>query len=192
MFERGFKSRCERLSLEYRKKLNILEHDPLPSLELATHLDIIVWKIEEVPGLRAETLKTLKEDDPNSWSAVTVNTSEKSAIILNSAHTKGRQASNLMHELSHKIMGHTPSPLGISNEGLLVQHSFDKKQEDEANWLAGTFLLPRPALVYIRNRNMEESIACRTYGVSQSMLRYRLSVTGVNYQFSQRKKNVPR
>jgi Zn-dependent peptidase ImmA (M78 family) len=62
----------------------------------------------------------------------------------------------------------------------------DRQQEDEANWLAGCLLLPRDALVLIRQRRLDLAQAAREYGTSMDMLNYRINVTGVDYQFKRR------
>jgi Zn-dependent peptidase ImmA (M78 family) len=66
-------------------------------------------------------------------------------------------------------------------------HSFDRVQEDEANWLAGCLLLPRDALVHIRRQGWTVLQAVRAFGVSADMVQYRINVTGVDVQLSRRR-----
>lgn len=68
----------------------------------------------------------------------------------------------------------------------IALRSFNKDAEDEATWLAGTLLLPRDALLYVRNLAMEDIEVCSTYGVSPALLRYRLDKTGVTFQLGGR------
>jgi Zn-dependent peptidase ImmA (M78 family) len=89
-----------------------------------------------------------------------------------------------MHELSHRTLEHGAKKVDASTEGIMLLSSYDKKQEDEADWLAGCLLLPRDALVRIRKENVELPDAARLYGVSLRMLNYRMAMTGVNRQFS--------
>ena len=91
-------------------------------------------------------------------------------------------ASDLTHEMAHVLAGHTPSRIDVSEDGLLLLNSFDRDQEDEANWLAGCLLLPREALMLIQRSGLSLEVACRRYGVSSAMMNYRLGVTGVNKQ----------
>lgn len=184
MFERGFKTWCEKLSLQKRRELSLRPSEPLDPQKLAANLGVHVWTINDIPGLSEETRKTLLEDDPGGWSAATICSGPKNLIILNPAHSAGRQASDLMHELAHHILGHRPSPAEVSTSGTLMLHSYDRKQEDEADWLASCLLLPREALVHIRRRSTDLTVAAKQYGVSQAMLKYRLDVSGVNYQFA--------
>ena len=110
---------------------------------------MVVWKIEEIPDIPPECVGTLLADG-ESWSAATVVEGNRHAIILNSAHSPARQNSDLMHELAHLIRAHTPARMDVSADGLLLLNTYDRKQEDEANWLAGCLLLPRATLIRSR------------------------------------------
>lgn len=72
----------------------------------------------------------------------------------------------------------------VSVEGLMLLKSYDKLQEEEADWLSGCLLLPREALIAIKKRKLQLAEAASTFGVSQRMLNYRLATTGVNRQFA--------
>lgn len=185
MFERGFKSWCEKRAVEIRKELGIKQHEKLDPAALALHMKVRVWAVDDVPGL-SDSSKDLLLKDPGAslWSAVTLFDGEKRLVILNSSHSAGRRSNDLMHELAHLILGHSPSSMERCEGGLALRSNCDKKQEQEADWLAACLLLPRPALVSIRRANHDLANAASLYGVSQAMLNYRLAVTGVNAQFS--------
>jgi len=182
VFERGFKAWCEHLSVRKRAELGITPSDPLDARALANNLDIKVWSIEDVVGLSSESKTILARE--GGWSAATICLGEKRLIILNSSHSIGRQASDLTHELSHLLLKHKPTKLDISEAGIMMMESYGQQQEEEADWLSGCLLLPRATLVHIRKRRLDESIAAKQYGVSLSMLKYRMGVTGVRYQFN--------
>jgi Zn-dependent peptidase ImmA (M78 family) len=192
MFRRGFKTWCESTAIQQRKALRLRPFDPLDPVALARQLGIRVWAVEQIPDLSASCLKVLVEDDADSWSALTLCDGSKRLIVSNSAHSRGRQASDLMHELAHILIGHTPAELGITEGGLLMLDSYDKQQEEEATWLTGCLLLPREAVIYIRRRELDEGAIERVYGVTPSMWRYRVGVTGVDKQLSsyRQKRNV--
>jgi Zn-dependent peptidase ImmA (M78 family) len=179
---RGFKSWCENVALQQRRELKLKASDPLDAWRLAGHLGVTVWTPEQVPGLGAGALETLLEADAGSWSAVTLSVDTRDLIILNSAHTGARPASNLMHELAHILIGHAPARVDVSENGLLVLSTYNRDQEAEATWLAGTLLLPREALMFIRQSGMTSERAMKTYGVSREMLDYRFRMTGVDLQ----------
>ena len=92
-----------------------------------------------------------------------------------------------MHELSHIVLGHELAEACILDDGSLVPGNFSQDQEDEADWLAGTLLLPRPALVSIRQRQLSDIDACRQYIVSKDMLNWRMRMTGVDYQMARQR-----
>lgn len=181
--QRGFKSRCEEYSVDVREELGLTPEAPLDPLAFAQHLGVLVWAPEEVPGVPLEHLDRLVRVDSGSWSAVTLQLPEGCVVIVNSAHSSRRQTSSIMHELSHLVLKHKPARVDVSEKEHLLLSSHDKNQEEEANWLAGTLLLPRPALVAIKRQGLSEETACRRYGVSTDMLRWRLAVTGVKAQF---------
>jgi Zn-dependent peptidase ImmA (M78 family) len=185
MFERGFKSWCERRAVETRKALCLKEHESLDPRALAERLGIDVWDPKCIPRLsqRANNL-LLKPPGNSTWSAVTLVEGDRTVIILNSSHSSGRQSNDLMHEIAHIELGHLPDIIEIGAQGIALRHNYNKQQEQEADWLAACLLLPRPALVRIKRARIELLEAAKSYGVSQAMLRYRLAITGVNAQFS--------
>jgi Zn-dependent peptidase ImmA (M78 family) len=85
---------------------------------------------------------------------------------LNSSHTGGRPASDLTHELAHKLCGHKPARIDVSEDGLLMLSTYDATQEEEAAWLCGCLLLPRDAVLSIRRRKLNLRKAATYYGVS--------------------------
>ena len=67
--------------------------------------------------------------------------------------------------------------------------TFDQKQEDESNCLAWALLLPREALFETRkNRQPLECIAA-AFGVTETLVQYRLRMTGIDVQLSRRRRS---
>jgi len=186
MFVRGFKTWCENTAVAYRRELMLKPVDPLEPRRLAKHLGIVVWNAEEVPGVPVDALQILLREDPWSWSAVTVRVENQSVVIVNSAHSEGRLANDVMHELAHVVLGHDPGRADVSEDGLLVLHSFDRAQEDQANWLAGCLLLPREALIHAQRLGWTSQATATRYCVSVDLVKYRLNVTGVERQLAHR------
>ena len=187
MFERGFKTWCERYSADARRKLGHAPSAPLDVRALAAHLGVKVWSPHDVPALSDETLAILLRSDgktPSCWSAVTVVVGTKVAVVLNSSHSPARQASDLTHELAHRIREHEAAEVDVTEGGLMLLRSYDKVQEEEADWLSGCLLLPREALIAIKRRRIDDADAAAEYGVSQRMLTYRINRTGINRQFA--------
>ena len=186
MFERGFKSWCENVAVLQRKNLGCLVTDPLDPMKLAKSLSVNVWQADQVPGLDKDSLRVLTQDDPSSWSALTLSLGEKTLIVMNHAHYPTRQASNLMHEISHILIGHKGGRVDVTDEGLLMRTNFDKKQEGEADWLAGALLLPRLGLLAARSKGWTDNQIAKAYGISEDMVRYRVSMSGVDLQLKRK------
>ena len=183
--ERGFKSRCEEMSRRLRLELSLTPVAPMAVEQLAKYLDVSLWSVEDI-GLSSEDLNQLVEVDKGSWSAITVTVLDREAVIFNPTHSQGRHSSNVMHELAHLILGHDPTTMFFVGEGELALRGYNADTEREADWLAGTLLLPRDALVYIRRRRFGDDQAAMHYKVSNQMLNYRVRMTGVNRQYGRR------
>ena len=65
---------------------------------------------------------------------------------------------------------------GVSAVAIL---SCDPTQEEEAAWLSGCLLLPRPLLLAEVQRGANAKEIARRHGVSEPMAQYRLRATGV-------------
>jgi Zn-dependent peptidase ImmA (M78 family) len=70
-------------------------------------------------------------------------------------------------------------------------NTYNRDQEDEANWMAGCLLLPREALAVAMKQRVDFEITAKKYGVSREMLRWRINVTGVQRQFDRGRKRIP-
>lgn len=187
MFQRGFKAWCERYAVAKRVELGIAPHAPMDSYKLAESLGIRVCTPSDIKGLSQKSLEVLLQNDRKTvscWSAVTLLAGSKALIILNSSHSIGRQASDLTHELSHRILEHKTHEMSISSDGVMLLSSYDKEQEDEADWLSSSLLLPREALISIKRKGLALEESAKVYGVSLSMLKYRMAMSGVNRQFA--------
>jgi len=182
VLRRGYKSWCENAAKRYRIELGVNAEDPLSPHELVSYLGFKVWKPEEIPDVSDKVIQTLLHDDPNSWSAVTLCLNPFGIIIVNSSHSDARQSSDVMHELAHIILAHKAARVDVSEAGHMLLSSYSSIQEEEADWLCGTLLLPRPALTHICYLKMSDQEACRKYAVSRQMLTYRMNVTGVKKQ----------
>ncbi len=179
---RGFKTWCETTAEKYRTALRLKPVHPLDPVELATHLGVIVWRPEDVPELSEESRRQLTNHDSDSWSAVTIRDGGTSLTIVNSAHAPTRQRSSLTHELAHLILDHEPGRIDLSPAGHLLLSSFEQEQEDEADWLSGTLLVPRAGLAIAYRSAQDPRILANSFGVSVDMLNWRLRMTGVATQ----------
>ena len=176
---RGFKTWCERKSGEYRSDLGLSLCQKLEPKSLAKYLKYEVLAPEEILGLPTQFLNQLTVKDKDSWSAITIRESSQTLIIVNSAHAQTRQRSSLSHELSHLILGHTPNRSVISPKGHLLLSNYGGDQEDEADWLSATLLVPRTGLLRMYRKSEDPAGLAAHFGVSRQLLEWRLHMTGV-------------
>jgi Zn-dependent peptidase ImmA (M78 family) len=182
LLKRGFKSQCERRSVEIRKGFELKPDDPLSAFALAQNMDVVVWNEQNIEGLSEADFRQLTQEDFDSWSAFTMRVEDRHLVVYNSTQSAARQNSVLMHELSHIMLGHELTSASLTEDGHFVPTTYDQDQEDEADWLAGTLLLPRPALLKIRYSQMTDQSATEYFKVSNQMLIWRFRMTGVDYQ----------
>lgn len=186
-FRRGFKSQCERRATEFRKQLGLEPTSPLTASELAQMLDVTVWSINDIQDLPNEDSLVLNDADDDSWAALTLRIGSDNLVVYKPVLSVGRQNSVVMHELAHITLGHQLAEACVFEDGSLAPGNFSQDQEDEADWFAGTLLLPRVALLSIRRRGLTNATACDEFSVSESMLTWRFRMTGVDYQISRQR-----
>ena len=185
--ERGFKAWAERTAASIRRDLGLSMTQPLDPTALAKYLGIRLINPEDLVGLDLEVRTQLLETDPSGWSAATLVLGPKTIVIYNPRNSKGRQASDIIHELAHVMLGHEPSQVVFSEDGQMATRTFDQKQEDEANWLGWALLLPRDALIAARRARLATPQIAAQYGVSEKLVGFRLQMTGVDMQMRRRR-----
>jgi IrrE N-terminal-like domain len=186
--DRGFKAWAERTATVIRRELQLAPTAPLPAVRLAEHLGVALWTCADVPGITPDILKQLLVTDPWGWSAVTVVVDDKVIVVYNDKKSPGRRASDIAHELAHVILNHDPATVILSESVALSMRTFDQKQEDEANCLAWALLLPRDALYMARVQRLEPGHIAEEYGVTETLVQYRLRITGIDVQLRRRRK----
>jgi hypothetical protein len=182
-FDRGFKSFAERTAIGLRRELNLLPHDPLDPVKLASSLDIRLLTPAEIQDLPADILHQLLENDPFGWSAVTLLLGKDAVVIYNPRKSKGRKAVDIMHELAHVLLNHQPAMIILSADGATAMRTFDARQEDEANWLSWCLLLPRDGLVYAKRSRMTVPQIAEHFAVTEVLVNFRVRISGVEAQF---------
>lgn len=182
--ERGFKAWAERTASAVRKQFGLPPTGPLDPRRLAEKLGVRIVSPLDYPDLESDVRAQLLQRDPGGWSAATLVVGETAIVVFNPTNTPGRQASDIIHELAHVMLGHDPATVVFSEDGQMATRTFDQRQEDEANWLGWTLLLPRDALLAARRKRMAKAEIAQAYGVSETLVRYRLRVTGVEFQMA--------
>jgi Zn-dependent peptidase ImmA (M78 family) len=131
-----------------------------------------------VPPARLRELQELQAD---AFSAATFRLSYgRRVVVYNPLHSPGRTRSNQAHELAHISLGHTLRT--VEKVGELPFVTCDLEQEEEADWLGGCLLLPRPLLLRAAYQGKTPAQIAVEYGTSESMARFRLNASGVLVQ----------
>jgi len=172
---RGFRSEAERVSVAIRTDLGIGAGDPLPLAEAARARKAEVVSAADLVDI--ERLVELERIQAFAFSACTFELDGKSVIVFNPLRSPARQQSDVAHELSHLLLGHTLSE--IREVAGLPFRTCRTDQEEEATTLGGTLLLPRPLLLQAIRRGLGVDEIARTYSVTPEMARFRLNTTGV-------------
>lgn len=191
MFRRGFKTSSEETSLKIRRKLGLAPTAPVSPPAIAQLLRIPILAPDQLPELPGEAGQRLQRDHSEAWSAITVSDGKNHLIVINPTHSPTRTNSSLAHEIAHILLGHEPSIMFVMPQSEIVLRTHNKDQEEEANWLAGSILLPRDALLRARRAGQSDDQVCAEYGVSLAMLRFRVNATGVDAQMRRTKGHRP-
>jgi Zn-dependent peptidase ImmA (M78 family) len=178
---RGFKALAERNSLAARQALNLTPAAALDPWAFAEYLHVIILDFASL-GLTHDAISQLTIIDGDSWSAMTLREKNTYVIVINPAHARTRQRSDLMHELAHIQLKHTPSRVEVSKLGLLLLSDYSDDQEQEADWHAAALLLPREGLLQMRVQQNSTAQIAAYYGVSEPLCEWRLRMTGVDVQ----------
>lgn len=188
-YRRGFKKQAEELALAVRAEMDLTWNDPLDPLALARHVQVPVFELEDLlaAGLSRNSLDHLLGKGRSEFSAALFERNGMRLIVANPVHSKGRQASNIVHEVAHLLLEHEP-PEAVLEAGC---RRWDPMMEREADWLAGELLVPRQAALSIARNGGDVDAAAVRYGVSGAMMRWRLNHSGAIKQ-AQREKAARR
>lgn len=177
---RGFKTEANDIAREIRQELGLRAIDPLDPWKLADYLAIRLLRLRALHQDAPGPVQLFTKIDLETFSAVTVFDGSARMIVHNDAHSRGRQASDIAHELAHALLFHPPCP-ALDHRGC---RNWDKELEDEATWLAGALLISEEAALMIARSGMSLEVAATKYGVTTHMVRFRLNVTGARKRVS--------
>ena len=179
---RGFKTEANEYARELRAELRLAPHEPLSPWALAEHLDIPVMCLSELARGEPDAVRYLMRTAPDVFSAATLFSGYRRLIIYNDAHHPRRQAADLAHEISHGLLGHSPTPI-LDRNGC---RQFNHAHEEEANWLGPALLISEEAALYIVRQRMTLMAAVTAYGVSRDLIMMRIGVTGAQRRVERR------
>jgi len=182
---RGFKTEAERLAAQVRTEMGLGPYKPLDINALVRHVGAQLRAADELTSLTR--LKELEALQPGAFSACTFDLGTRKVIVCNPLATDERRRSDVSHEASHLLLDHKVRE--VEQLGGLSFFTCDPDEEQEANWLAGCLLLPRPLLLREAYTGTSAETIAANYKVSQHMARFRLNTSGVLLQARRAQKN---
>jgi IrrE N-terminal-like domain len=165
---RGFKARSQRIATEQRGLLSLAPHEPLDPRALAAHHGVMIRTPEELPSLDPEDREELLIHHPREWSAMSIALPTGMLVVYNPTHDLGRINNTLCHELSHLILRHEHGRMVIIGD--CIMREFDNRQEEEADWLAGSLLAPEAALKKAKVAGLTHEQTARHLGASEDLI----------------------
>jgi hypothetical protein len=182
---RGFKARSQRIAAEQRALLSLAPHEPLDPRVLAAYHGVIIRSPAELPSLGRDDRDELLVHSPREWSAVSVALPIGTLVVYNPTHDAGRINNSLCHELSHLILGHQHGRMVTFAD--FVMREFDDRQEEEADWLAGSLLAPEAALKRAKVAGLSHAQTARRLGASEELVRWRWNMSGIDFYIGTRR-----
>jgi len=179
-YRRGFKAEAERLAMAVRAEMGLNFRERLDPRALAEHVRVPIREVPELvaAGMPEYSVRHLLGRGKREFSAALFERGGVRLIVANPVHSVGRQASNIVHEVSHLLLKHEP-PSEILEAGC---RRWDQMMEREADWLAGELLVPRQAALEIVRKNRDVRLSALHYGVSEAMMKWRLNHSGARKQ----------
>ncbi|GLY99658.1 ImmA/IrrE family metallo-endopeptidase [Actinoplanes sp. NBRC 103695] len=173
-FRRGFKTEANDIARDVRAELRLRTTDPLNPWNLAECLDIPIIALSDFGTDAPTAVSHFSQTDTSAFSAVTVFRGTRRTVVHNDAHTIGRQANNVAHEISHGLLQHPPTP-ALDDRGC---RNWNKDVEDEAAWLGAALLVSEEAALAVVRQRLPIDEAADQYGVSPELMTMRINVTG--------------
>ena len=180
MVRRGFPAEADRLAAAVRNELHLVPGDRLDPRQLADEYGIPLVPITELIAVGADpqSIRQLTVEDQGAFSAGTVLVASSRLIVFNPAHSDGRLANSVTHELAHLLLEHTPGPV-IGPGGCRV---WNQEMEDQADLLAGVLLVQRDAALACARVGLPHAVGAARYGVSSDLMRWRTDHSGASKQ----------
>ena len=172
---RGFKASANRIALGLRHQMGLRDSSPIDLHQLSATLRIEVVALSQFSDRCSKQVSYLMHTDASDFSSLLLPLGNGARIILvNDAHSRYRQNSNIAHEIAHALLAH---PVEILS-GHFDSRQINQDIEDEATHLAGCILIPNEGAWQIVKSGVTMDSAQHHYGVSRQMLKYRLGVSG--------------
>jgi len=169
----------ERIALKIREYAGVPLEERLDPWQLAGKLKLRVLTPDDIPGISPEMRQVLLQGDGWSGAALPPLPDGTKLVFLNPTHSAERQAATLMEEISHGVLGHTPTRIHgvkISAGERAKFRDYNAAQEEAAYGVGSAALVPYFPLRRATEFGLETTAIARHYGVSRALVEYRLKV----------------
>lgn len=166
------------MASKIRSEMGKHAYDALDAIALAQYVRAQVRSADELTS--RSKLEALEKLQPGAFSACTFTVAGKQVIVYSPLASVGRTQSDIAHEVAHILLKHNVR--AVQTIGGVSFFTCDADEEQEANWLAGCLLLPRPLLYRAARRGLTTAAIAQAFGVSETMAAFRLRTTGVMRQ----------
>lgn len=164
---------AEAIAVDWRYRLHLRVHDPLPADRLVLEFQGEVVTPDQVQGTNSEiTAKLLAKDD---WAAAVIRRSPL-LIVFHPAHSLARRQASLMHEMAHVLLDHPTISFDVAT-GLPVR---DPRCEDEATYLGACLQVPRLGLKWAVHQDWNVTRIALHFGASEQLVQFRSNMTGIH------------
>lgn len=167
--------RIELCAVAAERCLGVPSSAALDPWDAAERADIDVRYPDELSDLDHTTRSTLTQNS-TSWSGGAISRDGSWMVIMNPLHNKVRQRATLAEELTHIVMGHTPSTIDTATG----TRSYDDDCEEEAYAVGGAMLLPYNHLFWRVKRGTQRATIAADYTVSEQFVTYRINRCGLS------------
>jgi hypothetical protein len=169
----------ERIAIKIREFAGAPLEERLDPWQLAGALRLRVLTLEQIEGISPEVRDVLLGGGGWSGGASPPLPDGTRLVFLNPTHSAERQAATLMEEISHVVLGHTPSRIHgvkISEDERARFRDFNAAQEEAAYGVGSAALVPYFPLQRAIQFGVQSDAVASHYGVSRQLVEYRIKV----------------
>lgn len=185
---RGFVKEAEEISLIFRKEMGICTSEAMCVFKLCSHLGVPLTKLSSIKalGVNAQDLIGDNSTSDTKFFATTLKPNGISEILYNDYLSLVRQHSDIAHEIAHIVLGHESHTI-VGEQGC---RNYDKVMEREAHDLGYNILIPKLSALYAVENFQTRNEAAQHFGVSKSLLEYRIRKSNATGWAASRRKKL--
>ena len=173
---RAYEEWIERQALRLRRLAGQGPEAPLDMWVIAEGLGFRVVTLREIPGISRASLAQLLFQASHEWSGGALALpGGRHVIVINSHHSRARNASTIAEEIVHIKLGHKLTRLEFDGQGVPLR-GYDRTKETQAKAIAAAMLVPYGPLVQAVRKGVPIEQIAAHFDVSVELVRFRVKV----------------